>query len=396
MLDQWPFPSESGARVHDKLMLRCLTQDWNAVSLCWEESDSKKSVGLRPAHLLQHRRLGWRNIMPAVLGMFIQGRPLHHAEFLSGESQVRLSQVISGVNPDVIVLSSTDLACAVPFLRRICGARIIVDTHDIQVQRCESILDSLQFPNLGQMLKYWLLIRSYSIIEKRIFRAVDSAWVLKDEDRSTLLSYGSCRDIHIVPNVVDPDSVSVLLDETSPIPETPAAFVYVGKYDYEPNEQCALMLMDWFSDGPLSASKAQLNLVGVAPTRAMTRKASGVTNIRITGPVTSLDEFLKPIDRIFIAPILAGGGVKRKVIEAMAMGCPVITTDVGAEGLDLRSGETAEVCTIDEFPQRALDLMTQRARRRRLAIAGQKHILAKFGFERLRTSVQSAMERFAG
>lgn len=396
MLDQWPLPSNSGARVHDKLMLKCLTEDWNAVVLCWDDYESEKSIDLPPALVLPHCRLGWRNILPAVLGLYLRGRPLHHTEFLSHDSQRRLAEIVGNVRPDVIVLSSPDLASTVPFLKKICDAKIVVDTHDIQLQRCQSILRTLQITNVGQLLRYWLMIRSYTLIEKHFYRDVDSAWVLKEEDRKTLLSYHSCKNIEIVPNVVDPDSVGVLLENNLTISEDAAAFVYVGKYDYEPNEHCAMMLMDWFAEGPIATSQVPLYLIGVAPSSAMERKASAISNVHITGPVPSLQEYLKPIDRIFIAPILAGGGVKRKVIEAMAMGCPVLTTQVGAEGLELRSGETAEICAIEDFPQRALDLINDREHRQKLATAGQRHILARFGYERVRASVRTAIEKISG
>jgi len=393
LLDQWPFPSLSGARVHDKLMLKCLTEDWNAVVACWNDDDAHTAIDVPSTHVLQHRRLGWRNIVPALFSMYCRGRPLHHTEFLGRKSRRRLANIVEEINPDLIVLSSTDLASTVPFLKGITDARIVVDTHDIQLQRCQSILSTLALGDVMQRLKCWLMIRSYTLIEKGIFRDIASAWVLKEEDKKLLASYGSCDNIQIVPNVVDPDSVSVVLEDSTAIPDGPVSYAYVGKYDYKPNEQCAMMLMDWFSNGPLAASGAPLYLVGTAPSVAMRRRVLNLSNVILTGAVRSLRAYLRPVDCIFVAPILSGGGVKRKVIEAMVMGCPVLTTLVGAEGLDLCSGVTAEVCGVEEFPQRAAALAGDRNARRKMATLGQRHILARFGYEQLRESVRVAIER---
>lgn len=392
LLDQWPFPVISGARAHDKLMLKCLTEDWNATPVCWDDQSIRRPIGLPASHVLRHDKLGWSNILPAVLDMYLRDRPLHYTEFAGPHARRQLRSVVGDVEPDVIVLSSPDLACTVPYLKSMSGAKIVVDTHDIQLQRCQSILRSLRATDVTEVLRYLLLTRSYTLTEKYIYRDVDSAWVLKEEDKQLLASYESCKHIHVVPNVVDPDFVGELLPDESPAQEVPLAFVFVGKYDYLPNEQCALQLIEWFADGPLAAGHVPLYLIGVAPSDAMNRGARNLSNVLVTGSVPSLQEYLKPVDRIFIAPMLAGGGVKRKIIEAMAMGCPVLTTSVGAEGLELRSGETAEICGIDEFPRRALDLARDRERRARLAISGQRHILARFGYDKLQASVRSAIE----
>ena len=66
LLDQWPFPTNSGARVHDKLMLACLTGDWDAAVACYAES-SRDAPDLPADRILPHRKLGWANILAATL-----------------------------------------------------------------------------------------------------------------------------------------------------------------------------------------------------------------------------------------------------------------------------------------------------------------------------------------
>jgi glycosyltransferase involved in cell wall biosynthesis len=150
--------------------------------------------------------------------------------------------------------------------------------------------------------------------------------------------------------------------------------------------------MDWFGRDRIREAAVTLYLIGVNPTAQMMREADKRENIIVTGEVADLKEYYRPVDTLFVAPLLAGGGVKRKVIEAMARGCPVITTDVGAEGLALDDGRTAEVCRIEEFPERILQLVADRKKRILLAMMAQKYINENFGYMTLQAAVRNSFE----
>jgi glycosyltransferase involved in cell wall biosynthesis len=395
LIDEWPIPATSGAKVHDKIMLSCLTQDWRADVACWSGSDAPgNGPSLTSASLLPRTRLSWRNFPQALFRMLAYGEPLHATEFLPAAAQSKLWDLIRSSSPDVIVLSCPRLAAIVPFLRTIARAKLVVDTHDVHVQRCESIYRTLPRFDLAGRIKQSLLIRSYGIIEKNIYKQVDVAWALKPEDKDLLESFSSVPRVEIVPNVVDPDMARDSFSDHDGA--RPVRCVYIGDYSYQPNEQCALALMEWFSDSSIAATGVKLFLVGVNPSPAMRRRGSAMANVVVTGEVSDLNEYLQPVDAIYLVPLLAGGGVKRKVIEAMACGCPVITTAVGAEGLDLIDRETAVVCPVESFPQNILALIRSRDRRLRLAKNGQEHIHANFGYQKVRDAVRRSLNHLAG
>ena len=392
LIDEWPIPTTTGAKVHDKIMMKCLLEDWAAEVSCWFEPERPESFPALPdTNTLVRKRLSWSSIPLAILRLLLARVPLHTGEFLSSESQTALRRILSDANPQVIVLSSPRLAAIVPFIRRSCRARIIVDTHDVHVQRCRSIIDALSPMQLGERIKQLLLVRSYGIIEKEIYKQVDVAWALKLEDKE-LLDFRSVATVDIVPNVADPDMLPNLDAELLAVEKDSTSCVFVGDYSYAPNEQCALIALDWFKDPRIMALGVKLYLIGVNPTDAMLKAAQGCRNVEITGKVPSLTEYYRPVDAIFLAPLLAGGGVKRKVIEAMVCGCPVITTTVGAEGLDLSDGETALIREVGDFAEAILDLVGNRQRRIELAFAGQDHINLHFGFDKLRGLVRASIK----
>ena len=358
LIDQWPLPTTSGAKVHDKIMLNCLTQDWQAEVAFWRgNNDPENTPHLPSANIFPRNNLSWRNFTRALFKMLVRGQPLHATEFLSPVACQKLRALIRRVSPGIIVLSCPRLAAIVPFLKTISDAKLVVDTHDVHVERCRSIYRNLPAGDIAERIKQGLLIRSYGIIEKRIYKHIDVAWALKEEDKILLESFRSVPRVDIVPNVIDPEMVRDFSMADKDEGKGSVTGVFIGDYNYQPNEQCAETLMDYFSDKSIEATGVKLFLIGVNPTPAMRQRADRMENVVVTGHVKDVCEYLKPVDSIFLNPLLSGGGVKRKVIEAMACGCPVITTVVGAEGLGLVDGNTAEICGIEDFRRRLLNLV---------------------------------------
>ena len=190
LLDEWPEPANSGAKVHDKIMLRCLTQDWNAQVACWSESpEHEATIHESCSRILFRRRTSISTVVPSFVRLLLRGVPIHEQEFLSNKSRQDLRDLIASSTPAVIVISSPRLAVIVPFLKTITSARIIVDTHDVHVQRCQSIYDALSPIDVIERFKQFLLVRSYGIIEKEIYKLIDVAWALKLEDKQLLESF---------------------------------------------------------------------------------------------------------------------------------------------------------------------------------------------------------------
>lgn len=397
LLDEWPEPANSGAKVHDKIMLRCLRQDWHAEVACWTESfEREKKIHESCTKILVRQRTSISTIFPSLFKLLLKGVPIHEGEFLSKQSRYDLQDLIASSRPEVIVISSPRLAVIVPFLKSISPAKIIVDTHDVHVQRCKSIYDALSPIDVVERIKQLLLIRSYGIVEKKIYRQIDVAWALKLEDKQLLSSFGSAPQVDVVPNVVDPDMIRDISGYLAHSQPGPLTAVFIGDYSYKPNEQCALALVEWFTLQKIKVTETRLYLIGVNPTGEMKRMAKQHRHIDVTGSIDDLAEFYIPIDTLFLAPLLAGGGVKRKVIEAMALGCPVITTEVGAEGLALEDGSTAVVCSISNFPDKIVEMATDREMRMRLAKNAQRHINSNFGYNTLRRLVRSSIESLDG
>ena len=87
---------------------------------------------------------------------------------------------------------------------------------------------------------------------------------------------------------------------------------------------------------------------------------------------------------LYLSPMLYGTGIKTKIVEAMAMGIPVVTNAIGAEGLDVQDGEQLFICeTNDEIIDRINQLFSDTDLREKIALAGQKFVLENHTWEKV-------------
>ena len=119
----------------------------------------------------------------------------------------------------------------------------------------------------------------------------------------------------------------------------------------------------------------------------------GAAGITVTGRVDDVTPYLG-VARVFVAPLRFGAGVKGKILHAMSSGLPVVTTSVGAEGIDLTDGDTALVVDDpDAFAARAAALHGDAALWERLSRHGRAHVRARFGVSPARRRIDADLAR---
>lgn len=170
----------------------------------------------------------------------------------------------------------------------------------------------------------------------------------------------------------------------------PMTLLFVGTLDYFPNEDAIL----WFCDSvlPNIKAKAQVKfrvlIVGSRP-RDVVRKLDNGHDILICPDVADLRVFYRE-SHISIAPIRAASGTRIKILEAMSEALPVVTTSLGAEGLQVE--DRRELLIADsavEFADYCLELMHSRELRTKLAIAGLEWVRANHSIERVAAIIEN-------
>lgn len=163
--------------------------------------------------------------------------------------------------------------------------------------------------------------------------------------------------------------------------ETLKQLLYVGTLNWEAN----IDGLQWFFSDVWPKIYAAdpditLKIVGKNPDPSLISAAKNLENIEFTGFVDDLEPLFKQ-SRLFLAPLRFGSGIKVKVLNAMCRGIPVITTDVGAEGLDVRSGEHLMITnTAAQMSDSIITLMDDRSLWQHLADHSRQIIRDKYNW----------------
>ena len=190
--------------------------------------------------------------------------------------------------------------------------------------------------------------------EQSVCRAMKRVIAVSDGDAQTMRTMYGVPDVRIVPTGVDLDYFA----RPSAIAQPNTDLVFLGSMDWRPNIDGAR----WFADEILPLIRRRrptcsLAVAGRLPPADILRLAERDARIHVTGTVDDVRPYLWE-SAVSIVPLRIGGGTRLKIFESMAAGIPVVSTTIGAEGLDVRDGENIALAdSPEDFAERCLALL---------------------------------------
>jgi sugar transferase (PEP-CTERM/EpsH1 system associated) len=292
---------------------------------------------------------------------------------------------------EVVHIEGIELA---PYLPAVEAAQprplIVYDDHNaewlLQKRACLADLRRpRRWPAAMYSLVQWPRLKSY---EAKVCRRADRVVVASEADRRALQAIAPDVAFHTVPNGVD-------LAEYTAYRGPVEAFdlLFTGKMDYRPNIDAML----WFCDEVLPLIRRQrprttLAIVGQRPHRRLAhlRQLPGVT---ITGWVADIRPYVAGAG-VYVAPLRVGGGTRLKLLQAMAMGTPIVATSLGAEGFPVEHGQQLLLAdTSAGFAEAVLSLLDNPAGRARLGSCAQAFVRAAYDWEMLVPRLEALYHR---
>jgi glycosyltransferase involved in cell wall biosynthesis len=185
--------------------------------------------------------------------------------------------------------------------------------------------------------------------ERRSVRLSRKTFVCSEGDRRYLAKACGRNNVAVIPNAIDIPSKESLCAFPS--------LLFLGRLSYKPNALAAdYLLKSIWPRIRATVPEAKLLIAGSNPDR-IDSYSSGSPGVEFLGFVEDLDKLYNEV-RVVCCPIMSGGGTRIKILEAAAHGKPVVSTTLGAEGIDLR--DKAEILLQDEseaFAQACIRLL---------------------------------------
>ncbi|MBN1946766.1 MAG: glycosyltransferase [Bradymonadales bacterium] len=209
--------------------------------------------------------------------------------------------------------------------------RFVLDEHNIEYD----ILRRTAQGDVGFSRKVYSLVnwRKVRLEECRAWRAVDGCTVTSRRDEQILKRHVPEARTTIVPNGVDVEYFQPAEMGT----QRPKTLLFFGAINYYPNfEGISCFLRDVFPRVKAHHPEVDLQILGRCPPD-LGQKLAG-PDVSILG---SVDDVRPYIERaaVVVVPLRIGGGTRLKILEAMAMGKAVVSTTIGAEGLEVTAGQ---------------------------------------------------------
>lgn len=264
----------------------------------------------------------------------------------------------------------------------------VVDVHNIE----HALLQRVAATSLSASRRMFNLLESRRVraLERRVFSSATLCMATSDVDARAIEALGGRA--RVVPNGVDIDRFAGVARR----PDGPLV-LFTGAMRHAPNADGTR----WYIDRvhPLvraALPDARVAIVGADPPPDLVARAS--SDVLVTGWVADILPWLGRA-ALAIAPLHAGGGTRLKIIEALAAGVPVVSTSVGAEGLDLSPGSDILLAdTPEAFAAAVLRLLHDRDLAASLACRGRAIARGRFAWQavaqRLIAAHDEAIEQF--
>jgi len=386
-LSTWfPYPPDQGSRIRAYQLLRALSAHHDLALVSFEDQP------LQPAwidHMRQLcrsvdivRRRPFADLDPSPWRGALSRRPRAVVAGYSREMEARVREVGEAWGPDVVVSLTFVTA---PYALQVPAPHHVVDVDNLTAQMLAEAFR--QETHWAPRLRRYLAYRKFRSYERQLFGRFDLCLVTSPRDVERLAGEipGRSSRIGLVPNGVDLE-----FNQRGGIARTPNQLVFSGALTYEPNlDAMRYFLERVFPQVLAEESQARLLITGRTGGAALPMANGHVT---LTGHL----EDIRPTvagSAASVVPLRKGAGTRLKILEAMALGTPVVSTTKGAEGLEVDPG--VHLLIADEpglFARETVRLLRQPDLGQQLAEQAHARVRQKYDWAHIRDAFCSMVE----
>ena len=383
---RFPYPPKRGGKIRPFNMIRHLSAQGHQVTVCsLVRSDAEAEEGAGIAPFCASYEMAQVSNPVQVLRMVARlplTTPSSMGFFRSNQLARRVRELLEQKRWDLIFVHCSSVAQYVEHVRDVPK---ILDFGDMDSQKWLEYANYKPFPlSLG----YTLEGRKMERAESSLARRFELCTATTRAEWETLEAYGSGASTDWFPNGVDasyfkPSDEAFDADTIS----------FIGRMDYYPNQEGMARFcgQTW----PLLKARRpalKLLIVGADPSPEM-RKLGELPGVTVTGSVPDVRPFILG-SALMVAPLNIARGTQNKILEAMAMGVPVVTSTIAAGGVDAQAPEHFLVAdTPAQTCAAILRILEQPDERLRLSVAGRERMLSHHSWPHSMQRLDRIIER---
>jgi len=387
-LSRWfPYPANNGSKLRIYNLLRGLAKHHDVTLLSFaDQPDVSPDAPEIQSLCSDVHVVPWREFDPnstrARFG-FLNLAPRSIVDTFSQEMAQEITQLLDAHRYDLVVASQLSMAAYRPYFKNIPA---LFEEVEVGLSHGEAF-HSLDLKKRLRHAFTWFKLRMYL---SRLLDSFQACTVVSEQERYMLVrSLGIRNDVvEVIPNCVQIDE-----KENHPSTLVPNQLIFSGSFRYHANYEAMLWfvgevyprILERIPDAYLVITGDHANL-----------PLPSTQNINFIGYVDDIKTAVAS-SWVSIAPLLSGGGTRLKILEAMSVGTPVVSTSKGAEGLGAVTGHHLFIAdTPDTFADQVVRILKDKDLRNQIATSANEFVKEKYNWKTMMPRFLQLVETTAG
>ena len=387
-----PFPVDHGHHLRTYHVLKALADVHTVHFIGFTQDNSgfkhkpKLQEFCESVEIFQLKYRGWRQALLSVSNLF-SPLPLIAQKYYDKQVANRIKELIDSAEIDLVHFDLLHLA---QYRKELDGFPSILVNHNVESLRVLRWSKVERNPFLKIFLLYQY--RKLKSFEKTVCSEFDRCTVVSDTDKEFLVKLCGSRNFVTIPNGVDVDYFHASKDEVEAEANT---LVWAGSMSDPYNKDAVIYFVQQIWPNIRNEiPDARVTFVGNSPPKLLKRMASQSTNVKCTGYVDDVRPHIAK-SAIFIAPLRSGSGTKIKVLNAMSQGKLVVTTSVGAEGIEAKPDK--EIIIADDpkkFAKKTVYFLKHLEEAQEIGKGARRVIEEKYDWKVINVKIQQVYREF--
>jgi polysaccharide biosynthesis protein PslH len=298
-----------------------------------------------------------------------------------------VKRLLEAVKFDIIYyenLEALDLLINI-IKRESCHAKHLYDAHN-----CDSELWSQLAKANNNDRKYFMYAQKALALETKLYKNVNSFFCCSQSDYKKLIDLNHNKlSGYVIPNGID---ITLKPFDTNPNKYQVKNLIFCGSLDYYPNKQGLLWF--YYQVYPLikkAFPSILFTVVGNVKEMESYQRLACDPSVKFIGKVDNVVPFYERAS-VAVVPLLSGSGTRLKVLEAMSMGNPVVSTSIGAEGIDCQHNKHLLIADQPkDFAESVMVLLIQKEKFDSIREQGQKLVSFKYSWLSIGTTINKSI-----
>ncbi len=373
-----PYPPDHGHTIRTYNTLKCISKGNNIYLLAFVESKEKLNIGPLKKFcktvdffIIPEDVKKWRFFLSLFFNVF-SPLPFVAHKYYRKEMRKKIEQVLTEYKIDIVHLDMLPLARYFKVVKAYPTVLVDHNVESLRILRWAEIEKNI----LTKMYMYLQYLKLFKF-EKKMCSKFDRCITVSEFDKKALENLCPNGRFTIIPNGVDTEYF-----KGNNIKIVPNSLIWVGGMRSLYNREA----VNYFVDEILSLIQLEIpdvkvTFVGSSPPQKLFEISKINSSIRYTGFVEDVRPYVEEA-AVYIAPIRSGSGTKLKILNALSLSKAVVTTSIGAEGIDVTPNENILIAdSPQDFAQKTIELLRNPDIAEKIGKAGRKLIEGKYNWK---------------